>query len=442
MSDAEASAADGDVMPRYDDCFDFAPWDEDREHRGLHSDETPFRLAIQLAADDEHVVNRLGLPRVPAPTAAAIGALVANCLDAQVHHKTWVFYSRDRDHYSDVRRALRRCPTFYQLRTVTAAVDILETAGLLEHWKTAPSPSARHRSRIRATALLVQRLGPITVASFGFAPGPEVLLKDADGKLLPFRTSRKIARFQCDVAAHNKFLAGFDIRVAHPAASYDDCGFLHLRSRRINPLRRHYHRVFNRDFSHGGRWYGPFWQALPSDVRTGLLIYNEPTVEVDFRACHLRLLSAMAGLQLPFDDPTFDPFVGSGIYRAAFKTAFNIMLNAGTASAARRAIVAEFSDRGWPYPWEHANEAMAAVIKRFPSLADFWNTGVGLRLQNIDAEICARIQRRFRNHGVPILSVHDSFIVPARHKSDLTATMAIEITGACQKLAKKVGVLW
>jgi hypothetical protein len=352
---------------------------------------------------------------------------------AEAQCSSWLFYSRDRDHYAEIARAVPLRPDFYNLNTMTAAVEILEAAGLIEHWKTAPSPQARHRSRFRATPDLLRSL-ELRRANLIFSSGPEIVLRDRNGQLLAIPNSRAISRMRRDIEAHNEFLDRIDIRLAHPDAEYDERGFLRFRNCRFDPRRRRYYRVFNRNFRRGGRWYGPFWQSLPKDVRTGLLINNEATIEEDFRACHLRLLSAMARLQLPLDHPTFDPFVGAGVERSAFKTAFNIMLNANTKSAARNAIAAEFSEQGWPSPHEFANAAMTAVANRFPSLADFWNSGIGLRLQNIDADICARVQRQFRNAGVPILSVHDSFIVPQKHRLDLTASMAIEMNGACQKL--------
>jgi hypothetical protein len=72
-----------------------------------------------------------------------------------------------------------------------------------------------------------------------------------------------------------------------------------------------------------GRWYGPFWQALPQDVREGLRLNGEPVIERDFRACHLRLLCARVGVALPFSDPEFDPYMIAGLPRRDVKRALN-----------------------------------------------------------------------------------------------------------------------
>jgi hypothetical protein len=215
-----------------------------------------------------------------------------------------------------------------------------------------------------------------------------------------------------DVEAHNEFIAGFDIRVSHPDSHYDDVGFLHFRDRCLNPLRRRYYRAFNGNFSRGGRWFGPFWQGLPRAARKTLFIDVSPTTELDFRACHLRLLAAMARITLPFDDPAFDPFTILNLPRPIVKLAFNIMLNAQSERGALSALSNKLREHGWEPAYPLARRSMAALERRFPGLGPYWNTCIGLRLQNLDARICARVQRTLRHQGVPVLSIHDSFVVP------------------------------
>ena len=146
-----------------------------------------------------------------------------------------MFYSRDREHYTYKHKALPRRPAFYTLGNITAAVEILETAGLIDHWKTSPSPFARYRSRIRATPELIARLGPLSITNFVFTAGPRVILRGADGKMLTLPKSRAIGRMQRDVEAHNDFLSGFDVRIAHAEAAYDSNGFLRVGKACISP---------------------------------------------------------------------------------------------------------------------------------------------------------------------------------------------------------------
>ena len=82
---------------------------------------------------------------------------------------------------------------------------------------------------------------------------------------------------------------------------------------------------------------------------------------------------------------------------------------------------------------------MGEVRDRFPQLVRYWNTGCGLRLQNIDSDICTRVQRRLRESGRPCLSVHDSFIVMAADADWLRTVMGEELEITCAQLRKLSG---
>jgi hypothetical protein len=407
----------------------FDPW-HDHDERGRLPEEVPFRFDLRVN-HPQALQGRLGLPPVSQKVSAALNVLVANLWYARLRGAHWVFYSRDRVHYATMRQAVDRCPTFYTRTNVINAVDVLEAAGLIEHWKTAPSPYAEFRSRVRATPALIGRLGAPHVEAFSLEPTALIILRDADGQLLPFAESRDIGRLRRDVEAQNAFIAAFKIEFGLAEARCDESGVLRVAGRWFNPLRRSAHRVFNGNFSRGGRWYGTFWQGLPKAARGALLIDGAPTVELDFRACHLRLLAAMAGVNLPFDDAAFDPFCIRGVPRRAIKLTFNIMLNASSKRAAHGAVAEKFRSRPtYPKP----GDAMAAVAEHFPRFERFWNTGIGLRLQNLDAKICARVQRTLRQANVPVLSVHDSFIVRESEKDLLEQTMNHEMGEMCSKL--------
>jgi hypothetical protein len=179
----------------------------------------------------------------------------------------------------------------------------------------------------------------------------------------------------------------------------------------------------------GGRWYGGWWQSLPKDVRAQLLVNGETVIEHDYRACHLRLLCALAGIDLPFREQGLDPYAIAGFDRSHIKLAFNIMLH--IERAALRAIANQLSIRKLQKPHRRAGLLIAAVRKHFRDLEKYWCSGIGLRLQGIDAEICLRVQRHLRRLGIPVLSVHDSFIVPASFDNRLADVMEEEMRRAC-----------
>ena len=184
---------------------------------------------------------------------------------------------------------------------------------------------------------------------------------------------------------------------------------------RLNPVRTSYRRIFNGSFARGGRWYGPWWQSVPSRIRRGICINGELTCGPDIRGCHMRLLCADAGINLSDGDP----YGGLDLPRNDIKLAINVMLNARSWPSARGALIEHLSDSYGLAVAVHVDQIRAAVRSRFPALEPYWNTGFGLVLQNIDAAICARVQQRLRNDGVPVLSIHESYIAP-QSAHDLT----------------------
>ena len=399
--------------------------------------EVPYRPHLRLRQDTD-VLDRLGLKLSAQGTRQACLSLVANLMYAALRERAaWVFYSRDRNHYAAHAQMRRYRPAFYSWHNIMQAVDVLERAGLIDHRKTVPSPQAIYRSRIRAKPELIARLDLLRVTDFAHGWQEVVILRDVQGKHAPYSDSRDVRRMRSDVVAHNNHLSGFRISVRHPDAVYDEHGFLRVGLVCLDPERHIYHRVFNQSFARGGRWYGPFWQSLPTDFRSAVEIDSTPTIELDFRACHLRLLTSVAGLNLPFGDPHYDPYDVPGFVRSDVKLAFNVMLNAASTHSARYALANELVGGSWSARNARACALMAAVQQQFPPLAGFWNAGVGIRLQNLDARICTSIQRRMRKAGIPVLSVHDSFIVPQTHEASLHAVMTEEMDRMCARLAKK-----
>lgn len=104
------------------------------------------------------------------------------------------------------------------------------------------------------------------------------------------------------------------------------------------------------------------------------------------------------------------------------------------AALAHGALTGEFLAEHGTTAADHARAVMTAVEAHFPALAPYWSTGVGLRLQNLDADICARVQRKLRQRGIPCLSVHDSFVAPASEGLALQVVMDEAFDDACERL--------
>lgn len=174
------------------------------------------------------------------------------------------------------------------------------------------------------------------------------------------------------------------------------------------------HRVFNyRRFDHGGRFYGGFWQNVPKEYRRFITINGMPTVEVDFSNMQLAMLYARIEQQLEGDAYDIDGFGRE--FRPLVKTATLKMINAqgGIQSPRKSALPKGVS-------WKDLREAI--LVKHKP-IAEFFGSGEGIRLQRLDSDIAEDVMIRMMDRGIPVLPIHDSFIVAEGYADELSATM-------------------
>jgi hypothetical protein len=80
-----------------------------------------------------------------------------------------------------------------------------------------------------------------------------------------------------------------------------------------------------------------------------------------------------------------------------------------------------------------AKRILNTVQRHFAVLEPIWCSGIGLRLQRTDSDMCAVIQRRLRAQGLPVLSIHDSFISWARVEPQLRIAMQEAFAAAWKK---------
>lgn len=180
-------------------------------------------------------------------------------------------------------------------------------------------------------------------------------------------------------------------------------------------LKGFHYRVFNNGgFEDGGRIYGGDHQNVPRDFRPFIRINGDPTVEVDFKAFHPTMLYAALGIQLL---PGYDPYdMGDG-HREITKKTFNALLNAG--SCAIRPL-GEFDEQQMGLSWR---DWVRKVKVHMGPLRPFLGSGCGIKLQRKDSDIAERIIMHFVDRDIPILPIHDSFIVAESHEEHLVEVM-------------------
>ena len=94
------------------------------------------------------------------------------------------------------------------------------------------------------------------------------------------------------------------------------------------------------------------------------------------------------------------------------------------------------------YPYEFPNDVLSELLdtikEHHPDISYLICSGAGLRLMNIDSHICDYVIADFVKTDTPILTVHDSFIVPIGHEDRLNQLMEEAFNEVTDKARIKV----
>lgn len=66
------------------------------------------------------------------------------------------------------------------------------------------------------------------------------------------------------------------------------------------------------------------------------------------------------------------------------------------------------------------------LMAKHKAVADHMNRGFGIKLQNIDSHITENILLRLTSKNIPVIPIHDSFIVQIKHEAELKRAMTEE----------------
>lgn len=222
---------------------------------------------------------------------------------------------------------------------------------------------------------------------------------------------------------------------------------------RISQHNKRVRRIFNRaSFTHGGRLYGGFWQKIGSKLRSAIRIEDEPTVEVDYSAHHIRVAYTNEGLIGPEDPYDLDVVLSdyngdAALQRSDVKSLTLMALNAKTQGKAIGAFQAkvrkqiEAGERTGEVPKPEFAEALLSLFFQCnPAIEPYMNSDQGIEFMYTDSRISDKIIDHFVKQEIPILSVHDSYLVPAQYENELIEIMNESfhyITGVYNPYIKK-----
>ena len=280
-----------------------------------------------------------------------------------------------------------------------------------------------------------------------------IILRDEDKDEVEYTDKTHIKQMRLAVQQYNKLLEKtfIDIQsVDKPARIELPEGKRRRRSNRrvfvnITHHDKFVRRIFNnKSFSDGGRFYGGWWQRIDSKFRKDIRLNNLPTVEIDYSALHVILAYSEAGIdywQTTNKDPYDLPVRGINNpehCRDITKLFLLLSLNASDEQVLYKAFRSELNYREYPYsfPDDVLSELLDTIKEHHPDISHMICSGAGLRLMNIDSRICDYVIADFVKTDTPILTVHDSFIVPTGEEDRLNQLMK----EAFEDVTYKVGI--
>ncbi|WP_432201320.1 hypothetical protein ACRAQ7_03710 [Erythrobacter sp. W53] len=281
-----------------------------------------------------------------------------------------------------------------------------------------------------------------------YGPKPRTKFSRVRGKLLPPKrgpriefepTSETVSWTQC-LEEINSFYRTQDI-----AIGLEQMGQLHWLAELnssghrkgidfIQPetFSKDIYRVFNNgdlmkpQFTHGGRLFGGWWMNIPEELRSAITIGSQPTIELDYAACHPRMLYHLRGLDCDCDPyrlkeiAEYEKLKGHkrDTYRPCIKWLFQILLN----GRGRPDIVDVPKEVQIP-PGFDIKQLVDLIKTTHASIADSFETGIGLELMRLESDIALVIVTTAMRKGWAVLPIHDSFIATTDHTDSLRELM-------------------
>ncbi|MEQ8604897.1 MAG: hypothetical protein RIB45_16405 [Marivibrio sp.] len=355
--------------------------------------------------------------------------------------KRFVSFSRNRNNYAAGSR-------YNELSISNLTIDVVDAlveAGLVEQVKGFKD---RHTntgrvSRIRPTDKLIAefreaRFGPLDIHSH--EDRLTVILRGGDGNDGPVENIEYVPdveteRMSAMLAAYNDLLCRTFVDIPILEMPWIEAESEYGKTYRLAVSQRDkfVRRIFNRgSFGCGGRFYGGWWQRCPGDWRGHIFLDDEPTNEIDFSGLHIVMSYAERGIPYweevgddPYTIPALDFLDDEEQSRAVAKSLLLVLLNAKNTKAAYTAFRhnAGSGTKEKRFTDEQLGQIHVALGDKHPRIADQFGADAGIRLMNRDSAITEHILQAFTDHGVPSLTLHDSYIVPCGHEDFLIEQM-------------------
>src|SRR6185369_15806718 len=359
----------------------------------------------------------------------------------QMAPETYVAYSRNKNDYSKVHAG--RAPFKVAYGAMIRIVDGLTELGLLEGTKgifydddsDPNNPLLAFVARMRAMPVLANNFPGAELANLWVVlPERElIVLRDENDRDISFTETEETHRMRDNVDAINSMNRHHFIALCVLDEEFQNI-FRRMNSDRYSGRatadmyfgNSDVRRIFcNGSFAEGGRFYGGWWENLPKEYRKFIRINNHVIEELDYSCLHPTLLYLEDGLSVPEGDMYKVPGFPAEA-RKFLKVSMNIMLNAKSRDSAKKAIRKD-QRKNPDYPplpeGMTLDQIFDGFVAKHSGISNHFFTGAGTRLQRIDSDVAEAVMLKLVVQDIPVLPLHDSFLVSRLHKEALAVAM-------------------
>ena len=218
----------------------------------------------------------------------------------------------------------------------------------------------------------------------------------------------------------------------------------------LNFRRKYLHRKFyDNTYKLHGRFYGGFWEGIPSEWRKRITINGRPTVEMDYTNMHFAILYHEIGEKMIQTGDLYDfshvvPEWEKGHYRAECKLIMNYMLNCKDAEEVISVIKKNRAKifNKVPKPFKTWQGLIDFLEEANHLIADKFYSSQGIRLMYLDSQLAEKVILKGIENDICILSVHDSFICKFEHHAKVMKFMLDAYKDVIGKYGKSIKFDW
>jgi len=288
-------------------------------------------------------------------------------------------------------------------------------------------------SRMRPSKKLLQAFKEfkITPKCIYRKPIELIRLKDSKKKFEEYKDTPTTNLMRSKLFAYNSLLLQTRIKLKR---NKNVNRYLELHQ--VNFKNIKYYRIFNdSSFELGGRFYSAWWVTLDKDIRRRITLNDEKTEELDYSSLGIHLLYSQENLNYyDLNDPNSDPYTLKGVdvnEREVNKKIITFALNMSSGDRKRKFVytvrkkIRKANDERKVLgikkllkvpTCKEVHRRLKIFEEENDPIKHHLFTSVGTKLQFKDSCIAESVIERMVSMRIPVLVIHDSFIVQYRNK--------------------------